>query len=94
MTKEEHVDAPQCPLQDSVCVCVRPMFQTVEMHKEKVSRREIGAFTAVRRVARGNKIQPPTCTQGRPSYSRRPISYQQLDGIGHGVKASHRNEAR
>ncbi|XP_008414688.1 ABI family, member 3a isoform X2 [Poecilia reticulata] len=62
--------------------------QTIEMHKEKVARREIGAFTAVRRVPRNHKIIPPTGTQPRPSYSRRPINYQQLDEIGHGVKVS------
>ncbi|XP_027132121.1 ABI family, member 3a isoform X3 [Larimichthys crocea] len=65
--------------------------QTVEMHKEKVSRREIGAFTAVRRVPRSHKILPPSQpagTQPRPPYSRRPINYQLLDGMGHGVKVS------
>ncbi|XP_016533458.1 ABI family, member 3a isoform X1 [Poecilia formosa] len=62
--------------------------QTIEMHKEKVARREIGAFTAVRRVPRNHKIIPPTATQPRPSYSRRPINYQQLDEIGHGMKVS------
>ncbi|KAM4530914.1 ABI family, member 3a isoform 2-T2 [Odontesthes bonariensis] len=62
--------------------------QTVEMHKEKVSRREIGAFTAVRRVPRNHKIIPPTTPQPRPPYSRRPISYQQLDTLGHGIKVS------
>ncbi|XP_030590775.1 ABI family, member 3a isoform X2 [Archocentrus centrarchus] len=62
--------------------------QTVEMHKEKVSRREIGAFTAVRRVTRSHKILPPTNTQPRPPYSRKPINYQQLDSLGHGMKVS------
>ncbi|XP_077475890.1 ABI family, member 3a isoform X2 [Stigmatopora argus] len=63
--------------------------QTVEMHREKVSRREIGAFTAVRRVPRGPKISPPPPrSQPRPPYDRRPISYQQLDDLGHGVKLS------
>ncbi|KAK5885681.1 hypothetical protein CesoFtcFv8_019369 [Champsocephalus esox] len=61
------------------------------MHKEKVSRREIGVFTAARRVPRSHKILPPLLAAGskpRPPYSRRPISYQQLDGIGHGIKVS------
>ncbi|XP_044188218.1 ABI family, member 3a isoform X1 [Thunnus albacares] len=64
--------------------------QTVEMHKEKVSRREIGVFTAVRRVPRSHKILPPAPagTQPRPPYSRRPINYQQLDSVGHGIKVS------
>ncbi|XP_057673428.1 ABI family, member 3a isoform X2 [Corythoichthys intestinalis] len=63
--------------------------QTVEMHREKVSRREIGTFTAVRRVPRGPKISmPPAGSHPRPSYDRHPISYQQLDDLGHGVKLS------
>ncbi|XP_054615015.1 ABI gene family member 3-like isoform X2 [Dunckerocampus dactyliophorus] len=64
--------------------------QSVEMHREKVSRREISIFTAVRRVPRGPKILPPpqpaVGSQPRPPYSRRPISYQQLDNVGHGMK--------
>ncbi|XP_070779504.1 ABI family, member 3a isoform X2 [Enoplosus armatus] len=68
--------------------------QTVEMHKEKVSRREIGAFTAVRRVPRSHKILPPAGTQPRPPYSRRPINYQQLDGLGHGMKVSGKQSDR
>ncbi|XP_049600481.1 ABI family, member 3a isoform X2 [Syngnathus scovelli] len=61
--------------------------QTVEMHREKVSRRDIGIFTAVRRVSRGPKISTPLVPpQPRPPYSRRPISYLELDGLGHGVK--------
>ncbi|XP_068458019.1 ABI family, member 3a isoform X3 [Clinocottus analis] len=72
--------------------------QTVEMHKEKVSRREIGVFTAVRRVPRSHKIllpqQLPAATQPRPPYSRRPINYQQLDGLGHGIKVSGKHSDR
>uniref|UniRef100_A0A3Q2XBX6 ABI gene family member 3-like n=1 Tax=Hippocampus comes TaxID=109280 RepID=A0A3Q2XBX6_HIPCM len=61
--------------------------QTVKMHREKVSRREIGIFTAARRLPRGPKISAPAMPpEPCPPYSRRPISYQQLDGLGHGVK--------
>ncbi|XP_034448751.1 ABI family, member 3a isoform X2 [Hippoglossus hippoglossus] len=62
--------------------------QTVEMHKEKVSRREVGVNTAVRRVPRSHKILPPKPIQPRPLYSRQPINYQQLDGLGHSMKVS------
>uniref|UniRef100_A0A3P9HVG4 Osteoclast-stimulating factor 1 n=1 Tax=Oryzias latipes TaxID=8090 RepID=A0A3P9HVG4_ORYLA len=62
--------------------------QTVEMHKEKVARREIGILTTVRRVPRSHKIIPPTAPQLRPPYSRQPISYQELDELGHGMKVS------
>ncbi|KAM7371352.1 hypothetical protein PAMP_008605 [Pampus punctatissimus] len=72
--------------------------QTVEMHKEKVSRREIGVFTAVRRVPRSHKIlpppQPPAGTQPRPPYSRQPIDYEQLDSLGHGIKVSGKQSDR
>ncbi|XP_034394612.1 ABI family, member 3a isoform X2 [Cyclopterus lumpus] len=72
--------------------------QTVEMHKEKVSRREIGVFTSVSRVPRSHKIllppQPPTATQPHSPYSRRPINYQQLDGLGHGIKVSGKQSDR
>uniref|UniRef100_A0A674MTL8 SH3 domain-containing protein n=1 Tax=Takifugu rubripes TaxID=31033 RepID=A0A674MTL8_TAKRU len=66
--------------------------QKVEMHKEKVSRREIGVFTAVKQVPRSHKVLPltpsSTATRPRPPYSRQPINYQQLDGVGHGMKVS------
>lgn len=68
------------------------MLQKVEMHKEKVSRREIGVFTAVKQVPRSHKVLPltpsSTATRPRPPYSRQPINYQQLDGVGHGMKVS------
>lgn len=66
------------------------MLQKVEMHKEKVSRREIGIFTAVKQVPHSHKVLPlnpsSTTAQPRPLYSRRPINYQQLDNVGHGMK--------
>ncbi|XP_053298698.1 ABI family, member 3a isoform X2 [Pleuronectes platessa] len=62
--------------------------QTVEMHKEKVSRREVGVYTSVRRVPRSHKILPPKPIQPRLLYSRQPINYQQLDGLGHSMKVS------
>uniref|UniRef100_A0A8C6MDC9 ABI family member 3 n=1 Tax=Nothobranchius furzeri TaxID=105023 RepID=A0A8C6MDC9_NOTFU len=73
-----------CQLESSINL----IGQTVEMHKEKVSRREIGVFTAIRRVPRSHKIIPPTGTQPRPPYSRQPVSFHQLDGLGHGMKVS------
>ncbi|CAK6980508.1 ABI family%2C member 3a [Scomber scombrus] len=68
--------------------------QTVEMHKEKVSRREIGVFTAARRVPRSHKILPPPQPPTRPPYSRRPINFQQLDSLGHGIKVSGKQSDR
>ncbi|XP_051987549.1 ABI family, member 3a isoform X3 [Xyrauchen texanus] len=63
--------------------------QTVDMHREKVARREIGVFTVAKRVPRNHKIVPPAnSTQPKPKFTRTPISFSSLDSIGHGVKDS------
>ncbi|KAG7459640.1 hypothetical protein MATL_G00212830 [Megalops atlanticus] len=68
---------------------VNLIAQTVDMHREKVARREIGAFTAVKRVPRNHKIIPPAASQEpKPKYSRTPITYTALDTLGHGMKES------
>ncbi|XP_021480303.2 ABI gene family member 3 isoform X2 [Oncorhynchus mykiss] len=63
--------------------------QTVDMHREKVARREIGAFTTAKRVPRSHKIIPPaTGKEPKPKYTRSPITYSDLDTQGHGMKDS------
>ncbi|XP_078080072.1 abl interactor 1-like [Mustelus asterias] len=64
--------------------------QKVEMHKEKVARREIGLFAVPKTTPRIAKIIPPTNPVQREKYTRKPIVYTILDDTGHGVKeASH-----
>lgn len=59
------------------------------MHREKVARREIGAFTVAKRVSRSHKIIPPAKNkEAKIKYSRTPISFSSLDSVGHGVKVS------
>ncbi|XP_055513200.1 abl interactor 1-like isoform X2 [Leucoraja erinacea] len=65
--------------------------QRVEMHKEKVARREIGAFTAIKTTPKITKIIPPTNPIQRVKYTRKPIIYTILDDVGHGVKESSNN---
>ena len=63
------------------------VLQTVDMHREKVARREIGAFTTAKRVPRSHKIIPPaTGKEPKPKYTRSPIAYSDLDTLGHGMK--------
>lgn len=63
------------------------VLQTVDMHREKVARREIGAFTTAKRVPRSHKIIPPaTGKEPKPKYTRSPITYSDLDTQGHGMK--------
>ncbi|XP_048470752.1 abl interactor 1-like isoform X1 [Rhincodon typus] len=60
--------------------------QKVEMHKEKVARREIGAFAVAKTTSRMTKIIPPANPIQREKYTRKPIVYTLLDDTGHGVK--------
>lgn len=54
------------------------------MHFEKVSRREIGAFTAPKTRIRAKHVTPPVSgKEPARSYSRVPILYSALDSIGH-----------
>lgn len=69
--------------------------QTVDMHREKVARREIGMFTTAKRVPRSNKIIPPAASQEpKPKYSRTPITYTELDTLGHGMKNSGKDQGK
>ncbi|XP_075886581.1 abl interactor 2-like isoform X2 [Nelusetta ayraudi] len=65
---------------------VTHIAQAVEVHQEKVARREIGVLTASRNTCRSHKIVAPA-NQERPlRYVRTPIDYSTLDDTGHGVK--------
>ncbi|XP_036446203.1 ABI family, member 3a [Colossoma macropomum] len=68
---------------------------TVDMHREKVARREIGVFTMAKRYTRSNKIIPPAGgKEPKPKYTRTPISYTALDSLGHGMKDSKKPQER
>lgn len=62
------------------------MFQTVDIHKEKVARREIGILTTNKNTTRSHKIIAPSNLERPVRYIRKPIDYSVLDDIGHGVK--------
>ncbi|TKS90013.1 Abl interactor 1 [Collichthys lucidus] len=54
------------------------------IHFEKVSRREIGAFTTTKNRIRAKLLTPPPSgKEPEKSYARVPISYSILDSIGH-----------
>ncbi|EEB15190.1 conserved hypothetical protein [Pediculus humanus corporis] len=60
--------------------------QTVMIHKEKVARREIGILTATKTTSRQYKIIAPANPEKPIKYNRKPIDYNVLDDIGHGVR--------
>ncbi|KAM7378923.1 hypothetical protein PAMP_004511 [Pampus punctatissimus] len=68
------------------CFVSRP--QTVDIHKEKVARREIGILTTNKNTSRTHKIIAPGNMERPVRYIRKPIDYTLLDDVGHGVKES------
>lgn len=65
-------------------------IQTVDIHKEKVARREIGILTTNKNTSRTHKIIAPANPERPVRYIRKPIDYSALDDIGHGVKVGHK----
>ncbi|XP_072307213.1 abl interactor 1a isoform X9 [Eucyclogobius newberryi] len=65
---------------------INHISQTVDIHKEKVARREIGILTTNKNTARTHKIIAPANMERPVRYIRKPIDYTLLDDVGHGVK--------
>ncbi|XP_027861045.1 abl interactor 1a isoform X8 [Xiphophorus couchianus] len=65
---------------------INHISQTVDIHKEKVARREIGILTTNKNTARTHKIVAPANLERPVRYIRKPIDYNVLDDVGHGVK--------
>nr|XP_035161277.2 abl interactor 2 isoform X23 [Callithrix jacchus] len=70
---------------------INHISQTVDIHKEKVARREIGILTTNKNTSRTHKIIAPANLERPVHYIRKPIDYTILDDIGHGVKVSTQN---
>ncbi|CAJ0602719.1 unnamed protein product [Cylicocyclus nassatus] len=58
----------------------------VNIHKEKLARREIGALTTNKSLQKQPKIIAPATQEPVQRYKRTPIDFSVLDGIGHGVR--------
>ncbi|KAM4024902.1 abl interactor 2 isoform 20-T20 [Anomaloglossus baeobatrachus] len=65
---------------------INHISQTVDIHKEKVARREIGILTTNKNTSRTHKIIAPANLERPVRYIRKPIDYTILDDTGHGVK--------
>ncbi|KAM4688197.1 abl interactor 1 isoform 8-T8 [Discoglossus pictus] len=73
---------------------INHISQTVDIHKEKVARREIGILTTNKNTARSHKIIAPANMERPVRYIRKPIDYTVLDDVGHGVKHGGNQAAR
>jgi len=60
--------------------------QMVNMHMEKVARREIGTLATVQRLPPSQKIIAPESLPPLTPYYRKPLNFGCLDDIGHGIK--------
>ncbi|XP_041930911.1 abl interactor 2a isoform X2 [Alosa sapidissima] len=78
-----HIQASQLRHMES---SINHISQTVDIHKEKVARREIGILTTNKNTSRTHKIIAPANQERPVRYIRKPIDYSMLDDIGHGVK--------
>lgn len=58
----------------------------ISIHKEKVSRREIGVLTASKTPTRQYKILAPATPEKPVKYVRKGIDYTVLDDIGCGAR--------
>ncbi|XP_056289554.1 abl interactor 1a isoform X6 [Pseudoliparis swirei] len=65
---------------------INHISQTVDIHKEKVARREIGILTTNKNTSRTHKIIAPANMERPVRYIRKPVDYNVLDDVGHGVK--------
>ncbi|XP_037549793.1 abl interactor 1a isoform X4 [Nematolebias whitei] len=72
---------------------INHISQTVDIHKEKVARREIGILTTNKNTSRTHKIIAPANMERPVRYIRKPIDYTVLDDVGHGVKQHGNNQA-
>ncbi|XP_051998961.1 abl interactor 2a isoform X7 [Xyrauchen texanus] len=70
---------------------INHISQTVDIHKEKVARREIGILTTNKNTFRTHKIIAPANPERPVRYIRKSIDYSVMDDIGHGVKVSNHN---
>ena len=76
----------QSAIIDDLSVNLGHLSHEVNIHKEKVARREIGVLTTNKSVVRTSKVKKPDVEEKSVKYVRKPIDYSCLDDIGHGVK--------
>uniref|UniRef100_A0A8C9U085 Abl interactor 1 n=1 Tax=Scleropages formosus TaxID=113540 RepID=A0A8C9U085_SCLFO len=60
---------------------INHISQTVDIHKEKVARREIGILTTNKNTSRTHKIIAPANMERPVRYIRKPIDYTVLDDV-------------
>jgi abl interactor 2 len=67
---------------------VRHISQAVDIHKEKVARREIGQLASSKNITRTQKVVTPAQKEKPHRYVRMKLDFTNLDHIGHGIRSS------
>ena len=60
----------------------------MDIHKEKVARREIGALASSKNITRAQKVVAPTQKERPQKFMRSRLDFSALDHIGHGIKVT------
>lgn len=71
---------------DGMTTQVDSLSMVVNIHKEKLARREIGALTTNKTCSKQPKFISPSVQEPVVRYKRTPIDYSVLDGVGHGAR--------
>ena len=67
-------------------ILVDYFIQAVDIHKEKVARREIGSLANSKNITRAQKVVAPSQKERQQKHMRSRIDFNSLDHIGHGVR--------
>lgn len=62
------------------------LSERVDIHCEKVARREVGSLTARKPITKTVCVQDPPNRERPVKYIRKHINYSDLDDLGHGIK--------
>ncbi len=60
----------------------------MDIHKEKVARREIGALASSKNITRAQKVVVPAQKERAQKFMRQRLDFSCLDSIGHGTKVT------
>ena len=60
----------------------------MDIHKEKVARREIGSLASSKNITRAQKVVAPSQKERPQKFMRSRLDFSALDHIGHGIKVT------
>lgn len=69
-----------------LCSALDNLSERVDIHMEKVARREVGQLTARKPITKQQTLLSPANPERPVKYIRKQINYNELDEIGHGIK--------